>query len=80
MLLLVIVDVTLVEGTSLDLDLLVEVMELIISLDELCGEDISLIHDHFVVFVLLGFLSLSLLDDILKTTDIVLLCLDHLVG
>jgi len=80
LLLLVIVDVTLVESGLLDLDLLVEVMELLISLDELGGEDISLIHDHFVVFLLLGLLSLSLLNDILQPANIVLLSLNHLVG
>jgi len=77
--LLIVVDVTLAQSTLLNLDLLIQVMKFFISLNKLCGENISLIHDHFIVFVLLCLFSFSLLDDILQTTDIVLLSLDHLI-
>ena len=63
--LLLVIDVTLVEGTLLDLDLLVKMVKLFISLDQLSRQNIPLIHDHFIVFVLLGLLSLSLLNHIL---------------
>lgn len=76
--LLLIVDLALLQRRLLDLDLLVQKVKLLVTLDELSGEDISLVHDHLVVLFLLGLLGLSLADDVLEASDIVLLCLDHL--
>jgi len=76
---LIIVDVGLAQGGRLDLDLLIQVVQLFISFDELSRQDISFIHDHLVILHLLGLLRLSLTNDILETSDIILLGLDHLI-
>ena len=77
--LLLIVNLTLLQGRFLNFNLLIKKMELFISLDELCRQNISLIHDHLIIFLLLGFFSFSLRNDILQARDIVLLSLDHLL-
>lgn len=76
---LLVVDFTLVECTLLDLYLLVEKGQLLVSLDELRAENISLVDDHLVVLLLLLLLRLGLTDDILESCDITLLGLDHLL-
>ena len=50
---LLVVDLALVEGALLNLDLLVEEGELFISFDELCAEDVSLVDDDLGVLLLL---------------------------
>ena len=54
-------------------------MEFLVSLDELCSQDVSLVYDHLVVFLLLLLFSLCLRDDVLQSSNIRVLRLDHLV-
>lgn len=63
----------------MNLDLLIEQGKLLISLDELCSEDVSLVDDHLVVFPLLLFFALGFRDDVLESGDVALLGLDHLL-
>ena len=77
--LLLIVNLSLLEGGLLDLDLLIEESKLLVSLDELCSEDIPLVDDHLVVLALLLLLGLSFRDDVLEPGDIRLLGLNHLL-
>ena len=78
--LLLIVNLTLLQGRFLNFNLLIKKMELFISLDELCRQNISLIHDHLIIFLLLGFFSFSLRNDILQASYVILLRLNHLLG
>ena len=73
-----VVDLTLLEGRLLDLDLLVKQLQLFVSLDELCAEDVTLVDDHLIVLALLLLLSLRLEDDVFKARDVSILRLDHL--
>ena len=74
---LLVVDFSLFKGGLLDLNLLIEKSELFISLYKLCSKNISLIDDHLVVLSLLLFFTLSLGNNILETSNIRLLSLDH---
>ena len=73
-----VVDLTLLEGRLLDLDLLVKQLQLFVSLDELCAEDVTLVDDHLIVLALLLLLGLRLEDDVFKARDVSILRLDHL--
>ena len=73
-----VVDLTLLESRLLDLDLLVKQLQLFVSLDELCAEDVTLVDDHLIVLALLLLLSLRLEDDVFKARDVSILRLDHL--
>ena len=77
--LLLIVDLTLVEGRLLDLDLLIENLEFLVTLDQLCAEDVSLVDYHLVVLLLLLLLLFSFSDNELEARDIALLGLNHVV-
>ena len=77
---LLIVDFTLLECRLLDLNLLVQQVQLLISLDQLSRQYVSFIHHHFIIFFLLSLLSLGLRDDILQASDVIFLCLDHFFG
>jgi hypothetical protein len=55
-------------------------LQLLISLDQLCAQYVTLIHDHLVVFALLLLLLLGLRYHVLKSSDIDLLSLDHVVA
>jgi len=63
--LLLVVDATLAESTLLNLNLLVQEQEFLITLDELSSQNITLVDNHLVVLALLLFLSFGLSDDIL---------------
>ena len=52
-------------------------MQLLVALNQLRRQNITLVHDHLVVLLLLGFLCLGLRDNVLEPGDVVLLCLDH---
>lgn len=62
-----------------EFDFFVEDGKLLVSLDELGAEDVALVSDHVVVFLLFGFLLFGLLDDFLEVADVVLLVLDDLL-
>ena len=78
--LLLIVDLTLVEGRLLNLDLLIQNLELIISLYQLSAQYVSLVDDHVIVFPLFLLLLLSLSDHILEPGNVNLLGLNHVVA
>jgi hypothetical protein len=77
--LLLVVDFPLVQSGLLDLDLLIENLKLLVTLDQLSTQDITLINDHLVVFLLLLLLLLSLGDDEFETRNVAFLGLDHVV-
>jgi len=78
--LLLIVDLTLLKRRLLDLDFLIQEVKFLVSLDQLRRQDITLVHHHFVILLLLGFFGLGLRDDVLQARDIVLLSLNHLIS
>ena len=75
-----IVDLALVEGGLLDLDLLVQDLQLLVALDQLGAQDITLIDHHLVVLPLLLLLLLSFGDYVLETCNINFLGLDHVIA
>ena len=77
-LLLLIVNLALVEGTFLDLDFFVKEGKFLVSFDELGTQDISLIDDHFIIFLLLLFFRFGLTDNIFESGDIALLRFNHI--
>ena len=54
----------------MDLDLLIKKCKLLVSLNKLGSEDVSLVDNHLVVLSLLLFLALSLRDDVLEPGNI----------
>lgn len=77
---LLVVNLALVEGTFLNLDLFVQQGQLLVPLDELRAQDVPLVDDHLVVFLLLLLFRLGLADDVLESGNVALLRLDHLFG
>jgi hypothetical protein len=77
--LLLVVDLTLVQRGLLDLDLLIEDLQLLVTLDQLSTQDVTLVDDHLVVFLLLLLLLFGLGDDEFETRDVTFLGLDHVV-
>ena len=77
--LLLVVNLTLVQCGLLDLDLLIEDLKLLITLDQLRTQDITLVDNHLVVFLLLLLLLLSLGDDEFEARNVTFLSLDHVV-
>lgn len=77
--LLLVVDASLAESTLLNLNLLVQEQEFLVTLDELGAQNITLVDDHFVVLALLLLLRFSLSNDILESRNVALLGLYHLV-
>ena len=63
----------------MDFDFLVKQCELLISFDELGTEDVSLVDYHLVIFLLLQFLAFRLTDNVLQTTDVKVLSLNHII-
>ena len=77
--LLLVVNLTLVQCGLLDLDLLIEDLKLLITLDQLRTQDITLVDNHLVVFLLLLLLLLSLGDEEFEARNVTFLSLDHVV-
>ena len=77
--LLLVVDFPLVQSGLLDLDLLIENLKLLVTLDQLSTQDVTLIDDHLVVFLLLLLLLFSLGDDEFETIYVTFLGFDHVV-
>ena len=77
--LLLVVDLPLVQSGLLDLDLLIENLKLLVTLDQLSTQDVTLIDDHLVVFLLLLLLLFSLGDDEFEARNVTFLGLDHVV-
>lgn len=75
-----VVDLSLVERRLLDLNLLVQDLELFVTLDQLGAQDISLVDHHLVVFTLLLLLLLGFCDNVLETSNINFLGLDHVIA
>lgn len=78
--LLLVVDLTLVQSGLLDLDLLIKDLKFLVTLDKLSTQDVTLIDDHLVVFLLLLLLLLSLGNDEFETRYITFLGLDHVIA
>ena len=78
--LLLIVNLSFLQRRFLNFDFLIQQVQLLISFDQLGRENITLIHYHFIVFLLLGLLSFSLRDDILETGNVVFLRFNHFLG
>ena len=76
---LLVVDLPLVQSGLLDLDLLIEDLKLLVTLDKLSTQDVTLIDDHLVVFLLLLLLLFSLGDDEFETRNVTFLGLNHVV-
>lgn len=76
---LLIVDLSLLKRTLLNLNLLIKKSKLFVSLDQLRSKNISFVDDHLVIFSLLLLLRLSFTNNILKSSNIALLSLDHLL-
>ena len=77
--LLLVVNLTLVQCGLLDLDLLIEDLKLLITLDQLRTQDITLVDNHLVVFLLLLLFLFCLGDDEFEARDVTFLGLDHVV-
>ena len=77
--LLLVVDFPLVQSGLLDLDLLIENLKLLVTLDQLSTQNVTLIDDHLVVFLLLLLLLFSLGDDEFEARNVTFLGLDHVV-
>ena len=78
--LLLVVDLTLVQSGLLDLDLLIKDLKFFVTLDKLSTQDVTLIDDHLVVFLLLLLLLLSLGNDEFETRYVTFLGLDHVIA
>ena len=77
--LLLVVNLTLVQCGLLDLNLLIEDLKLLITLDQLRTQDITLVDNHLVVFLLLLLFLFCLGDDEFEARDVTFLGLDHVV-
>ena len=77
--LLLIVNLAFIKCGLLDLDLLIEDLKLLISLNQLRTQNVTFIDYHLVVFLLLLFLLLGLGDNKLETRNVALLGLNHVV-
>jgi len=75
-----VVNLALLEGRLLNFNFLIEESEFFVSLDELGSENVSFADNHLIVLLLLLLLGFGLADNVLKTSDIVLLSLDHVFG
>jgi hypothetical protein len=73
------VDLSLVEGGLLDLDLLVEYLEFLISLDQLSAKNVALVNHHFIILTLFLLFLLRLSYHIFESSDVALLGADHLL-
>ena len=78
--LLLIVDLALVQGRLLDLYLLIQYLQLLITLDQLRTQDVSLVYHHLVVLLLFLFFLLGLGDDEFETGDVTFLSFDHVIA
>jgi len=76
--LLLIIVLTLLQSRLLDLDLLVQKREFLISLNQLSAKDVSLIDHHLIVLLLLQLFALSFTNDILQPGNVIVLSFDHL--
>jgi hypothetical protein len=77
-LLLLVVNLSFVESTFLDLDFFVKKSQLLVSFDQLGSQNISLVDDHLVIFLLLLFFRFRFANDIFESSDITLLGFDHI--
>ena len=71
------VDISFDEVGVWQFDFFIQNRELLISFDELCSKDISLVSDHIVIFLLFCFLLLCSLNDFLHMIDMILLIFDN---
>jgi hypothetical protein len=74
-----IVDLTLVQGGLLDLNLFIQNLQLLVTLNQLSAQDVTLIDNHLIVLALLLLLLFSFSDNVLETSNINFLGLDHVV-
>jgi hypothetical protein len=74
-----IVDLTLIQSGLLDLNLFIQYLQLLVTLNQLSAQDVALIDNHLIVLALLLLLLLSFSDNVLETSNINFLGLDHVV-
>jgi hypothetical protein len=74
-----VVDLTLVQSGLLDLNLFIQYLQLLVTLNQLGAQDVTLIDNHLIVFALLLLLLLSFSDNVLEASNINFLGLDHVV-
>ena len=77
-LLLLVVNLSFVESTFLDLDFFVKKSQLLVSFDQLSSQNISLVDDHLIIFLLLLLFRFRFANDIFESSDITLLGFDHI--